>query len=234
MSPGRTAASLLDDRLRRDSASPLVTFYDDATGERVELSAATFANWVAKSANLLVDGLGLGPGDVARVALPLHWQSLVAVAASWAAGLAVDLDGSAPAHTVAFVTEGDTVETDAADVIALSLLPMGGRLAAAAPGVVDFAAEVLAHGDRFVGTGPGPADLAITGATHAELAAEAVAAATDERRLFAPAGDPALRRDLLVSAYLAPLAGGGSVVLCRHADPEALPRRVQTERAVPA
>ena len=55
-------------RSRRDPTRPLLTWYDDATGERTELSGATLANWVAKTANLLVDGLGLGPGDrAARV-----------------------------------------------------------------------------------------------------------------------------------------------------------------------
>ena len=43
--------------LRTDPGRPLVTFYDDATGERVELSVATYANWVAKTAGLVQDEL---------------------------------------------------------------------------------------------------------------------------------------------------------------------------------
>jgi hypothetical protein len=39
----------------RDPAQPLLTLYDGPA--RVELSGVTTANWVAKSANLLVDGL---------------------------------------------------------------------------------------------------------------------------------------------------------------------------------
>ena len=35
------------------STQPLVTFYDDATGERTELSGITVGNWVAKTGNLL-------------------------------------------------------------------------------------------------------------------------------------------------------------------------------------
>ena len=46
----RTPADLLRSALAADPGRPLVTFYDDATGERVELSVATFANWVAKTA----------------------------------------------------------------------------------------------------------------------------------------------------------------------------------------
>ena len=42
---------LLAELLRADAGRPLVTFYDDATGERVELSVATYANWVAKTSS---------------------------------------------------------------------------------------------------------------------------------------------------------------------------------------
>ncbi len=93
-----------------DPTRPLMTFYDDATGERVELSGATLANWVAKTANLLVDGAGLGPGQVAAVRLPPHWQTAAILLGCWSAGLAVDLAGSGIAD-VAFVTRGDRPET---------------------------------------------------------------------------------------------------------------------------
>ncbi len=53
MTPDR----LLTQAVADDPARPLITFYDDSAGERVELSVVTFANWVAKTANLLVDGL---------------------------------------------------------------------------------------------------------------------------------------------------------------------------------
>ena len=39
-----------------------MTHYDDATGERVELSATTLENWVSKTANLLQDELGRTAG----------------------------------------------------------------------------------------------------------------------------------------------------------------------------
>ncbi|MCG8153839.1 TIGR03089 family protein, partial [Pimelobacter simplex] len=41
-----TFAAVLAQRLRQDPGKPLVTFYDHATGERVELSTTTWANWV--------------------------------------------------------------------------------------------------------------------------------------------------------------------------------------------
>ena len=39
---------------------PFVTWYDDHRDQRVELSYRTFGNWVAKTANFLVDELGAG------------------------------------------------------------------------------------------------------------------------------------------------------------------------------
>src|SRR4051812_31192843 len=68
---------LLRRALAAEPSRPLVTFYDDATGERVEFSVKTFDNWVAKTANLLVDGLGAEPGAKVVLALPLHWQTAV-------------------------------------------------------------------------------------------------------------------------------------------------------------
>ncbi|MDX6375117.1 MAG: hypothetical protein QOD98_4105, partial [Nocardioidaceae bacterium] len=41
-----TFGDLLRDELRRDSGRPLLTWYDEGSGERVELSVATYANWV--------------------------------------------------------------------------------------------------------------------------------------------------------------------------------------------
>ncbi|MGH3744033.1 MAG: TIGR03089 family protein, partial [Mycobacteriales bacterium] len=116
--------ALLADRVRTDGAGPLVTFYDDATGERTELSAITFDNWVAKTANLLVDGLSLGPGDDAVLALPVHWQSLVVAAGCWAAGLTVGFEGPAD---VAFTAEGQP-PVAADEAVVLSLRPLGAGL----------------------------------------------------------------------------------------------------------
>lgn len=220
-----TLPDLLGARLRTDPSSPLVTYYDDATGERTELSAVTFDNWVAKTANLLVDGLGLGPGDGAAVALPLHWQSLAVVAGCWAAGVTVRFDGPAE---VGFAAEGGQ-RPDAGDVVVLSLRPLGVGLREPDASVTDFAAEVRAYGDRFSGPGPAGGDEALPGIAHDALAGAEGSAA---RTLLAPEGDPLLDEDWLRRAYVAPLAGGGSVVLCRHAHRALLERRRETERAV--
>lgn len=80
-----TPASLLESELRRDGARPLLTAYD-AAGNRVELSVATVANWVAKTAGYLADELGIAPGDRIAVAPTLHWLTAVTILAGWAVG----------------------------------------------------------------------------------------------------------------------------------------------------
>src|SRR5512133_1269924 len=69
--------------------TPFLTWYDDRRGERVELSFRTFDNWVAKTANLLVDELGAGPGDRVGALLVDHWQAPIVLAACWRAGVGV-------------------------------------------------------------------------------------------------------------------------------------------------
>ena len=59
-------ADVLARQLRADSSRPLITFYDDATGERVELSVTTYANWVAKAASLPGPGCHPTPSTVTK------------------------------------------------------------------------------------------------------------------------------------------------------------------------
>lgn len=127
---------------------------------RVELSGATTANWVAKSANLLVDGLGAAPGDRIGLLLPLHWQSVVLLLAGVATGATVVVAGHVDelaGCTVAFTT-ADTAEAalDAGvdDVLALSCHPLGARLATVPALVLDYAVEVPSYGDHWGGSVP--------------------------------------------------------------------------------
>lgn len=131
-----TPSELLALQFRRDPARPLLTFYDDATGERVELSVATTANWVAKTANFLIDEHGVDPGDLIGVTLPLHWQTAVVLLAAWEVGASI---GFAESGVVTFVGPG-TKSADSGEVIELSLAPMG----------VDFSRLVAAQPDQFV------------------------------------------------------------------------------------
>ncbi len=77
----------------RDPAKPALTWYDEAAVVRVELSYATLDNWVSKIANLLVDGLGVGAGDVVTVQLDRDWHEPAACLAAWVAGAKVGAGG---------------------------------------------------------------------------------------------------------------------------------------------
>jgi uncharacterized protein (TIGR03089 family) len=231
-------------------AAPLVTFYDDATGERIELSGKTFGNWVAKTANLLVDGLGAQPGDRVVLALPAHWQTAVWLFACWSAGLVAapvpvpldldGLDGLDGAFALA-VTEADlpsALETGgAAEIVGLSLHSLGAPLRDCPPGVTDYAAEVRSYGDRFVPPDPVKSDtpalhvISIT-LTATEVVAEALSYA---RRHGLDASTRVLTTgpyhtiEGLSAGLLAPIAAGGSVVIGRNIDKAALDRRISLE-----
>jgi uncharacterized protein (TIGR03089 family) len=221
-----------------EPSQPLLTFYDDATGERTELSRATMANWVAKTANLLVSGLGLGAGDVAAVRLPAHWQTAAVLLGCWSAGLCVDLGDASPPGpaAVAFVTAAGVGTVDADDVLALALAPLAAPLRPGPPpGAADYVLQVRGHGDHFTPVGAVRPDMAALcdGTSHADLVAANQVAAGQP----VPAG-----ARLLIDAdavhdplrwLVAPLVAGASVVLCRHLDPARLPARLASERAVP-
>jgi non-ribosomal peptide synthetase component F len=53
-------------------------------------------NWVAKTANLLVDELDAGPGSRVVLDLPPHWRTVVWLLATWSAGACVVVDDTGP------------------------------------------------------------------------------------------------------------------------------------------
>ncbi|WP_030021681.1 TIGR03089 family protein [Streptomyces monomycini] len=239
----RTPADLLRSALAADPARPLVTFYDDATGERVELSVATFANWVAKTANYLQGDLAAEPGDRLALLLPAHWQTAVWLLACSSVGVVADVGGD-PGTADLVVSGPDTLEEARActgERVALALRPLGGRFPQAPQGFADYAVEVPSQGDRFAPYTPvSPQDpaLAVDGRelTGAEVVAAALADAaerglTEGSRLLS--GLPYDSWAGLSAGLLAPLAVGGSVVLCRNLDrlaADGLAQREESER----
>jgi len=233
--PAPTPESLFAARLAADPGSPLVTFYDDTTGERAELSAKSLGNWIAKTYSLLADSLGLGPGDTALVALPPHWLAVPVLFGCWYAGLEVVTAG--PSASVAFA-DADSLGAlgpDPADeVFAVSMLSMA-RPDTPPAGAEDFTGAVRPMPDAWAGVRPlaEPGAPGVDGRARAELVAEAertaatLGLAAGGRLMWTgPWTGPA---DWL-AALLAPLAVGGSTVLVRNPDQAALDRRAAAER----
>lgn len=239
----RTPADLLRSALAADPARPMVTFYDDATGERVELSVATFANWVAKTANLLQGDLAAEPGDRLALLLPAHWQSAVWLLACSSVGVVADVQGD-PAAADLVVTGPDTLDAARAcrgERVALALRPLGGRFPQPPEGFADYAVEVPSQGDRFAPFAPVDPDApALTVGGLALTSAQLVARAREDgaeqgltpgsRLLTGHAYDT---WEGLSAGLYAPLTTGGSVVLCRHVDrldKDGLAKRIESER----
>src|SRR5688572_28689995 len=147
-------AALLATARDRDPARPLLTHYDDSTGERVELSGTTLANWVAKAANLLQDEFDVGPGSVVAVSLPVHWQTAAVLLAVWSCGATVadtaaEDDGGLGDVDVVLAAQDrlDALEdADGPELMGLSLHPLGMGMAGYAGPARDFALEVRVHG----------------------------------------------------------------------------------------
>ncbi|MFI5759058.1 TIGR03089 family protein [Streptomyces sp. NPDC051569] len=239
----RTPADLLRSALAADPARPLVTFYDDATGERVELSVATFANWVSKTANLLQGDLAAGPGDRLALLLPAHWQSAVWLLACSSVGVTVEIGGD-PAGADLVVSGPDSLDAARAcggERVALALRPLGGRFPQPPEGFLDYAVEVPAQGDRFAPFAPVDPDAPALVVGGTELtAAELVARSREDAGEHGLAPGSRVLSGLaydswegLSAGLFAPLAAGASVVLCRNLaelSAEALEKRVESER----
>lgn len=228
----RDVVGALEARVRTNGAAPLLTWYDLGTGERTELSGRTFANWVDKATHLLGE-VGIEAGDALAVPLlrshPGHWMTAVVAMACWQSGALLT---SRPAADTAVVVVGpeDPHPSARATVLACSLHPLGLGFASLPAGVIDVAAEVRAQPDVHVVAPLAPqtpawrVDAHVL--THGDLAAEA---GTAQRVLVRPSDEVTT----LTHGLLAPLLGGGSVVVVRgEADPERLAELATRERAL--
>lgn len=245
-----TVPDLLRALLAADPGRPRLTWYG-ADGDRVELSARTLENWVAKTANLLVEEFDAGPGSRVCLRLPAHWRTVTWLLAVWSAGACAvvpaeasgPLPGPAPSDR-----EPDAVVTaDPAAILAAGTDPT--RLVAVAlpalatsfgpglpPGALDGAAEVRTRGDVFVPfVAPVDGDDALVVGNGDPvpygrlLAAAAQARLPDRTRVLTDAG-----AGRAVEAWLAPLLADGSVVLVAPGlaadDPGRLERIVEQEQ----
>ncbi len=224
--------ALLDPLLGGDRMGPRITYYDDDTGERIELSTVTLANWAAKTANLLREEFGLGPGSRVAVLLPAHWQTAAVLLGAWWIGAEVVLAGAADA---ALCTSDRLAEADDAvaggEVAVLSLDPFGKPAEDLPVGVTDYATAVRVHGDAVVPERvPGAAldgqsvDDVRTAARHS-AAAQGLSAG--DRVMSDKAWSTPTE---LIDNLIAPLVAGASLVQLANPDPAALDRRRVTEK----
>ncbi|MFZ3393177.1 TIGR03089 family protein [Rhodococcus sp. 7Tela_A2] len=223
--------TLLEPILTTDPAGPRITWYDDATGARIELSAVTLANWAAKTANLLRDEFGVLPGAQVAVLLPAHWQTAAVLLGTWWAGAEVVLEPSDDVE-VALVTPDRLADVEQVpEVAALSLDAFGAPVADLPPGVTDYATNVRVHGDQFRSAGDGGSVL------DGRSAGSVLAAARDAAQSAGiTAADRVLSSrtwetpDALIGGLLAVLTAGASLVQVSRPDPAAEERRVVSEK----
>ena len=228
---------------------PLITYYDDATGERTVLTASALAGWAARTAGLLHEGCGLGIGSRTAVLLPAHWQSAAVLLGAWSAGLAVSLRGAATAGLpvlgpgaddpldVTFVARhrvDDWLEDvpDAPHRFVLGFAPGTAATPDVPDGYRDYITEVQRYPDSLPAYAPIHRDGAATvdGTSYQEWGrlAQALAVKWDLHggdRLLVDAAE----HEHPVKWLLAPLAVGASVVLCANLDPGAVAGRIAAE-----
>jgi hypothetical protein len=201
-----TIVAALADALRSAPGRPLITLYDSA-GERVELSVATFDNWVCKLANLFSGDWQLEPGDLVSVQLPAHWRGAVITLGAWTAGLTVTFQSTPGAATSVLRWDDFAAE-------------------------VSGQPDELVLPSRV--TGPSVALVDASGAsTHADLVGRGLAAADTVGlgrggRLLTNL-NPASEAGVDI-ALLAPLVTGASVVLNLDPTPERRERIAAQER----
>ncbi|BCY07955.1 TIGR03089 family protein [Actinoplanes sp. L3-i22] len=223
----------------------LITFYDDATGERIGLTAAELGGWSAATAALLTGECGLRPGSRAGVMLPPHWQTAAVLLGAWSAGLEVSFRGwstaglsnAGPALDVTFVERrrvGNWLDDvpPATHQFVLGLAPHGAPADAVPKGYRDFPPAVRAH----LGATPPPdragaAAAAIPdGTTFGEYGATAAGIARSRGIVH---GDRVLietgASEEPLIWLLAPLTAGASIVLCANLDRSRLDERIATE-----
>lgn len=205
-----------------DPSVPLLTYYDISTGERVELSGTTTANWVAKTSNFLVDDLDADTSSRIRIGIPTHWLRFVWILSAWNVGAAI-VDSAADIGL-----SGPELEADERHRVAASLRPLGGRFVTEPDGFLDLGAEVPGHGDHFFASDPPTeatvaVDIGGVQRTHARL----LATPPDSRRIVVERGTVERDTELIVAACL----GGGSLVVVTSATPDDLARVAQQESA---
>ncbi len=222
----------------------MLTYYNDRTGERTELSALSLGNWAAKTANFFRDELGLTQGDAILVDLPEHWQTAAILLGAWWAGVDVVTPHTVTPNSVAPDHDADDVRVvitsagrvdaypNAEETVVASLDPFGAALPGLPIGVIDYGPSVRIHSDNF--TPSADATTPLPGRSSAQVVEEArstaavVGIATGSRIMNTRGWrEPAE----IIENLLAPLLVGASLIAVADPDETKLAARAETERA---
>jgi uncharacterized protein (TIGR03089 family) len=240
-----TSLETLIDASTTGAAHPVLTYYDDATGERIDLTADALAGWAGRVARLLHEGCGLSAGDRAAVLLPPHWQTAAVLLGAWAANVSVSFRLAATAGLAPVGTNEDepfdavfTTRQRIDDW--LDHVPAGRHrfvLHNDNGGVPDGYRDLIAELASYDGTLPAYATLrasdaaSVDGTTYREWGG--VARALADRHGWHP-GDRVLvdvaAHEHAVFWLLAPFSAGATVVLCANLDRARLDERIAAER----
>lgn len=195
---------LLAHLLNADAATPRLTVYNESTGARMDFSAQTLDNWVAKIVNMLEEELDLEPDSTIVIDVPTSWQAAVIALGSLAAGTTFDFGESTPLADVVFTSPARYLAAQErqpqADIVLISddpfgrgIVESGGDLPA---GAIDFGPTVRFYGDQYFGeTQPLP---------------EVIAPPETAERLLSTGWND---KTSFTRAVLEPLAAGGSAVV---------------------
>ncbi|RKN31725.1 TIGR03089 family protein [Micromonospora musae] len=232
----------------RSADRPLLTYLDDSTGVRIDLTAPQLGEWAARSAGLLREGCGLAPGSRVAVLLTPHWRTAAVLLGAWSVGLAVSYrpralaglpvlepGGDRPYDAVLVTPErlDDWLE-DVPDGTHRYLVGTGVEPLAEVPvGWLDWSTEVLRHSDAAPNyTEIRPSDPATPdGTTYGEWGG----LAREMAELWGlRAGDrllvDAAEHEQPLKWLLAPLSVGASVVVCANLDRSRLDDRIAAEQ----
>ncbi len=229
----RTPSTVLDELVAADPARPRLTFYDDTTGERIELSGKVLANWVAKAANALQEAYDVAPGTVVLLDLPSpHWRQAYWALGVWSVGATLTLDDSEGADVLVTTDPGGRMAEDSDEVVAVALPALSRSFGAELrSGVMDEARELATYGDQFAAwDSPGPDEAALVHRGERTTYAQVL----DDRdwpdglRVLVTDTDPGAALTDMLAAW----GAGGSVVLVHGATDPAVMRQRTAEEGV--
>jgi uncharacterized protein (TIGR03089 family) len=221
---------------------PVLTFYDDRTGERREFTAAALGELAGRVARLLREGCGLRPGDRVAIQAPPHWQTAAAVLGAWSVGAALSFRLSATAGLKTLdTTDGETL--DALFVERARIDDWLDEVPDARHRFVLLGTDVPAgYRDLVTAIDGYPGTLPAYGLVRPDQAASAdgtsfgawgrLAGALAEQWDLRPGARlliDANEHEHPVKWLLTPLSVGATVVLCANLDPDRLDARVAAE-----